>query len=65
MAWQLLYFDAPTRGEQLRLLFKAAKTEFKDVRLEYPRGLDQVYFFNLLQIINTRFDLLSRRCDLV
>mmetsp|Transcript_19692 Transcript_19692/g.51599 ORF Transcript_19692/g.51599 Transcript_19692/m.51599 type:complete len:270 (-) Transcript_19692:575-1384(-) len=37
--WQLLYFEAPTRGEQVRLLFKAVGVEFTDVRLEYPQGL--------------------------
>ena len=25
VGWELLYFDAPTRGEQIRLLFKLAK----------------------------------------
>ena len=38
--WRLLYFDAPTRGEQIRLLFKISGVEFDDVRLEYPRGLE-------------------------
>ena len=40
--WRLLYFAFPTRGEQLRLLFKAAGVDFEDVRIEaFPRGLDQ------------------------
>ena len=37
--WQLLYFDAPTRGEQLRLLFRLAKQPFDDVRLVWPSGI--------------------------
>jgi glutathione S-transferase len=37
--WRLLYFDAPTRGEQIRLLFKVANIPFDDVRLEFPKGL--------------------------
>jgi len=37
--WELIYFDAPTRGEQIRLLFKLANAEFKDTRLKYPEGL--------------------------
>merc|ERR1719197_549168 len=37
--WQVLYFDAPTRGEQLRMLFAAANTPFKDVRFSFPKGL--------------------------
>jgi hypothetical protein len=39
--WELIYFDAPTRGEQLRLLFKLAKVDFKESRLEFPAGLNQ------------------------
>ncbi|KAJ1447758.1 hypothetical protein M885DRAFT_541636 [Pelagophyceae sp. CCMP2097] len=39
-AWRLLYFDAPTRGEQLRCLFHASGTPFEDVKLAYPKGLD-------------------------
>ena len=39
--WRLLYFDAPTRGEQIRVLFGLAKVDFEDVRLEFPRGLDK------------------------
>jgi hypothetical protein len=35
--WRLLYFDAPTRGEQVRLLFTAAKVDFDDEKLDYPR----------------------------
>eukprot|EP00933_Yihiella_yeosuensis_P018932 TRINITY_DN15415_c0_g2_i1.p1 TRINITY_DN15415_c0_g2~~TRINITY_DN15415_c0_g2_i1.p1 ORF type:complete len:269 (+),score=33.33 TRINITY_DN15415_c0_g2_i1:64-807(+) len=38
-SWRLLYFSAPTRGEQLRILFHAAKTPFEDIRLEFPKGL--------------------------
>jgi glutathione S-transferase len=37
--WRLLYFDAPTRGEQVRLLFTAAKVDFDDEKLDYPKGL--------------------------
>jgi len=37
--WRLLYFGAPTRGEQLRLLFRVAGVPFEDVRLRYPEGL--------------------------
>ena len=37
--WRLLYFDAPTRGEQLRLLFRLAKQPFDDVRLVWPSGI--------------------------
>ena len=39
--WRLLYFDAPTRGEQIRVLFTLMKTPFVDVRLTpFPEGLD-------------------------
>lgn len=38
--WRLIYFDAPHRGEQMRMLFSLASTAFTDVRCEYPRGLD-------------------------
>lgn len=39
--WRLLYYDAPTRGEQIRLLFFLASTPFDDVRLHpFPEGLD-------------------------
>ena len=37
--WRFLYFDAPTRGEQVRLLFKVARQPFQDVRLAFPKGL--------------------------
>lgn len=37
--WKLLYFRFPTRGEQLRLLFKIAKQPFEDVRLDFPSGI--------------------------
>lgn len=35
---RLIYFDAPTRGEQLRLLFHLTETPFEDVRVPL-RGL--------------------------
>ena len=39
--WKLTYFDAPTRGEQLRLLFKVADVAFFDQRLEkYPQSME-------------------------
>mmetsp|Transcript_38392 Transcript_38392/g.110974 ORF Transcript_38392/g.110974 Transcript_38392/m.110974 type:complete len:283 (+) Transcript_38392:81-929(+) len=39
--WRLLYFNAPNRGEQVRMLFFLSKTVFDDVRLApYPEGLD-------------------------
>ena len=39
--WRLIYFDAPTRGEQIRILFFLAGTSFSDVRLRhFPRSLD-------------------------
>ena len=38
--WRLLYFNAPTRGEQIRVLFACASVPLVDVRLEFPRGLD-------------------------
>lgn len=38
--WRLLYFDAPTRGEQIRVLFSLAGVPFHDVRFPFPRGLD-------------------------
>ena len=38
--WRLLYFDAPNRGEQVRILFSVAGVPFNDVRLVYPVGLD-------------------------
>ena len=39
-SWRLLYFDAPNRGEQVRILFALAGTPFDDVRLKYPEGLN-------------------------
>lgn len=40
-SWHVIYFDAPNRGEQVRLLFVLAKTPFEDVRVSpYPQGLD-------------------------
>ena len=40
-SWAVLYFDAPTRGEQLRMLMAAAGQEFDDKRLpKYPKDLD-------------------------
>ena len=39
--WRLLYFDAPTRGEQIRVLFAVAQTPFHDVRLHpFPQALE-------------------------
>ena len=38
-SWRFLYFDAPTRGEQVRMLFFLASTPFDDVRLKFPEGL--------------------------
>ena len=37
---RLLYFDAPNRGEQVRILLALAGTPFDDVRLKYPEGLN-------------------------
>jgi len=37
--WRVLYFDAPTRGEQVRLLFVATGTPFEDVRFKFPGGI--------------------------
>jgi len=37
--WRVLYFDAPTRGEQVRMLLVLANVEFHDVRLAFPEGL--------------------------
>ena len=37
--WRLLYYDAPTRGEQLRCLFVLAGVDFEDTRIPYPDGL--------------------------
>ena len=39
--WRLIYFDAPTRGEQIRVLFALAGVAFDDVRVRpFPSGLD-------------------------
>lgn len=39
--WRLIYFDAPNRGEQVRMLFSLAKVDFVDVRIsQYPEGLN-------------------------
>ena len=39
--WRLLYYDAPTRGEQIRLLFALGGVPLQDVRLwPFPSGLD-------------------------
>ena len=39
--WEVLYFDAPTRGEQMRLLLAYAGLNFKDTRLKkFPSDLD-------------------------
>lgn len=39
--WRLIYFNAPNRGEQIRLLFHIAGVAFHDVRITpYPQGLD-------------------------
>ena len=38
--WQLIYFNAPNRGEQVRMLFALARVPFVDVRLQYPEGLN-------------------------
>lgn len=34
--WEVIYFDAPNRGEQLRLLLHAAEIQFKDTRPTHP-----------------------------
>ena len=40
--WRVVYFDAPNRGEQLRLLLILAGVEFDDERIEkYPGGIDK------------------------
>lgn len=36
--WRVIYFDAPNRGEQLRLLFALTGTTFDDCRLPFPDG---------------------------
>eukprot|EP00747_Dinoflagellata_sp_TGD_P194814 gnl/TRDRNA2_/TRDRNA2_62668_c0_seq1.p1 gnl/TRDRNA2_/TRDRNA2_62668_c0~~gnl/TRDRNA2_/TRDRNA2_62668_c0_seq1.p1 ORF type:complete len:267 (-),score=43.64 gnl/TRDRNA2_/TRDRNA2_62668_c0_seq1:34-810(-) len=38
-AWRVIYYQAPHRGEQLRLLFEVTRTPFEDVRLVFPKGL--------------------------
>lgn len=39
--WRLIYFDAPTRGEQIRMLFAIAGVPLEDVRVwPFPQGLD-------------------------
>ena len=38
--WRVMYYDAPNRGEQLRLLFHLTETPFEDVRIgPFPEGL--------------------------
>eukprot|EP00240_Pyramimonas_obovata_P015942 CAMPEP_0118929592 /NCGR_PEP_ID=MMETSP1169-20130426/6545_1 /TAXON_ID=36882 /ORGANISM="Pyramimonas obovata, Strain CCMP722" /LENGTH=269 /DNA_ID=CAMNT_0006871811 /DNA_START=260 /DNA_END=1067 /DNA_ORIENTATION=- len=37
--FRVLYFDAPTRGEQIRLLFVITGTPFEDVRFKFPGGI--------------------------
>ena len=39
-SWRVLYFDAPNRGEQVRMLLVLASQPFADVRLRFPEGLD-------------------------
>ncbi len=38
--WTLLYFTAPTRGEQLSLLFHLAETPFASPKIDFPKGLN-------------------------
>ena len=39
--WRVIYFDAPNRGEQIRILFALSNTPFQDVRVSpFPQGLD-------------------------
>ena len=39
--WRVIYFDAPNRGEQIRILLALANTPFEDVRVSpFPQGLD-------------------------
>jgi len=39
--WRVMYFETPTRGEQLRLLFWLTGTSFEDVKLpKFPDDLD-------------------------
>jgi len=37
--WKFLYFNAPTRGEQVRMLFAAGATPFEDITFDFPAGL--------------------------
>lgn len=37
-AWRVIYFDAPNRGEQVRLLLALAHQPFEDHRLAFPHG---------------------------
>jgi len=39
-SWRVIYFDAPNRGEQVRMLLVLASQPFADVRLRFPEGLD-------------------------
>lgn len=39
-SWRVIYFDAPNRGEQVRMLLALASQPFADVRLRFPEGLD-------------------------
>lgn len=39
--WRIIYFQAPNRGECLRLILTAAGEQFEDVRVEFPAGLNQ------------------------
>ena len=42
-AWRVVYYHAPNRGEQLRLLFEMTETPFDDVRVSpFPSGLDRM-----------------------
>ena len=36
--WRIIYFDAPNRGECLRLILTAAGQEFEDIRLDFMGG---------------------------
>ncbi len=37
--WRVVYFDAPNRGECIRLILTVAEQPFEDVRLVFPSGL--------------------------
>jgi glutathione S-transferase len=38
--WRVMYYNAPNRGEQLRLLFEATQTPYEDIRIgPFPDGL--------------------------